>query len=139
MPRRRSTKSRPPGAGRRTGPRPEGDALRVRVAKLREMTVEHGCTEAEAASAQRIADDLEARLRERAGDDAHDEQPDAIVSGDGSVYTILTQTRAAKKWVKDNVDLEPWQWVGGAFFVDHRCVDDIVTAMQDAALVVVVV
>jgi len=52
------------------------------------------------------------------------------------MYLIRPITEIAKQWVKDNVNLEPWQWLGRAFAVDHHCVGDLVEGMIGSGLAV---
>ena len=37
------------------------------------------------------------------------------------MYLITPKSDRAKEWVDENVGLEPWQWLGDSFAVDHHC------------------
>lgn len=52
------------------------------------------------------------------------------------MYLIRPITEIAKQWVRDNVNLEPWQWLGRAFAVDHHYVGDLVEGMMGSGLAV---
>lgn len=62
--------------------------------------------------------------------------PDVEVLDHGSVVMIAPRTAAAREWVEENVQLEGWQWMGGAFACEPRCVDGLVAGMEDAGLTV---
>lgn len=51
---------------------------------------------------------------------------DLIVLNPGeSAVMVLVATEAASAWVEENVELEPWQWVGQAFAVEPRMLDQL--------------
>lgn len=45
------------------------------------------------------------------------------------MYLITPLTDGAREWVKDNVHLESWQWLGHSFAVDHHYIEDLVSGM----------
>jgi hypothetical protein len=51
---------------------------------------------------------------------------DFHISDHGSIITIRPVSEAAHQWLDENVDAEPWQWLGGALCVDPRCARDLV-------------
>jgi hypothetical protein len=59
------------------------------------------------------------------------------VEGGGTLYHVTTKTGKALAWVNDNVPLEPWQWLGGGFGVEHRYIDNLVRGMVDEGDLVV--
>ena len=61
-------------------------------------------------------------------------KPDVRIKGYGSLFLFCPLTKAASKWVKENVSLESWQWIGGEFSVEHRMVENLIQGMQDAGL-----
>lgn len=63
-------------------------------------------------------------------------EPDVRVSGGGSIYMVEPVSETALTWVEENVGLESWQWMGDAFAVEHRYIENLVAGMQDAGLTV---
>ncbi len=52
-----------------------------------------------------------------------------------SIYVFRLITPRAKAWVKENVQLESWQWMGdSSFAVDHRFVEDLAMGMKNAGM-----
>lgn len=62
--------------------------------------------------------------------------PDIIVSDHGSVVMVAPITQDAQTWVAQNVELEPWAWMGGAFAVEPRFLDNLIDGMQGDGLTV---
>lgn len=62
---------------------------------------------------------------------------DVEIVNSGGIYMFELLTEAARQWVKDNVSVESWQWLGGAFAVDHGYALDLAQGMLDAGLRVV--
>lgn len=63
-------------------------------------------------------------------------RPDVEVNDCGSVVMFAPMTAEAQQWVDTNVGLESWQWLGGAFAVEHRYADDLIEGMLNDGLVV---
>lgn len=59
--------------------------------------------------------------------------PDFIVTNAGTTILIRPVTPAAKGWIEDNVETEPWQWLGDSFGCDHRPGWGLVEALEDPA------
>ena len=59
---------------------------------------------------------------------------DVQIRSCGSITQFLLKTPAAKKWVLDNVNIEPWMWMGNALNVDSHYADRLVDGMLDAGL-----
>lgn len=59
---------------------------------------------------------------------------DVEVENHGSVFMFRPRTELAKEWVAAHVQLEDWQWMGGAFAVEHRYAGDLALGMIDAGL-----
>jgi hypothetical protein len=38
--------------------------------------------------------------------------PDVLISNEGTVWVFNPLTPAAKDWFDENVESEPWQWLG---------------------------
>jgi hypothetical protein len=48
-----------------------------------------------------------------------------------SIISIKPVSEAARQWVDENVVSEPWQWFGGALWVDVRCARHLVDEIAD--------
>lgn len=60
---------------------------------------------------------------------------DVRLSGVGSsVVMVEPVSQEAKDWVQENVGLEGWQWMGPAFAVEPRMLDNLIAGMEDAGL-----
>lgn len=60
---------------------------------------------------------------------------DFIVLNQGSVWTFEPVTNAAKEFVKTELPLEGWQWVGNAFGIDARIADRLANELSDEGFV----
>lgn len=49
----------------------------------------------------------------------------------GNLYGITCKTKRARKWVKDNLQTEGWQWLGNTLWIDIRFAEDIVNAISN--------
>lgn len=46
---------------------------------------------------------------------------DVEVTDQGTIVVFTLLSKRARKWVQENVETEPWQWLGDiSFSVDHR-------------------
>lgn len=61
---------------------------------------------------------------------------DFRVSGGGTIYLVEPVSDAAKEWVKENVPLESWQWLGPAFAVEHRYITDLLAGIRGDGLAI---
>lgn len=61
---------------------------------------------------------------------------DVLVSDHGSVVTVAPLTGDARTWVAQNVELEAWAWMGGAFAVEPRYLDNLIDGMVGDGLTV---
>jgi hypothetical protein len=51
------------------------------------------------------------------------------------MYKFTVNTKKAMKWVKENVQLESYQWVSDKdFMVDQRCTHNLVDGLNDSGL-----
>jgi hypothetical protein len=57
--------------------------------------------------------------------------PDFLIADHGSIFTIAPVSEAARQWLDENVASEPWQWLGDALCVDHRCARDLIDQIAD--------
>jgi hypothetical protein len=48
------------------------------------------------------------------------------------MYVVTLKSQQAKEWVEENVGLEPWQWLGNSFIVDHHYIEDLEQGMVGA-------
>ena len=63
--------------------------------------------------------------------------PDIRVHNEGSIFLIEPLTDKAHEWLKDNAEIENWQWLGGKFGVEHRMSAGLVEGMRGDGLIVV--
>lgn len=61
---------------------------------------------------------------------------DVQVLNGGSVVMVKPVTQAAQEWVDEHVVLEDWQWMGGAFAVEPRYLDNLLVGMEIDGLTV---
>ena len=61
---------------------------------------------------------------------------DVRVAHSGSISLVTPLSTAAREWVRDNVETEGWQWLGGALAVEPRYVDNLLHGMEGAGLTV---
>lgn len=54
---------------------------------------------------------------------------------EGSILRITPLSQAAKDWLNEEVEAEPWMWLGPTLCVDWRCGGDILHGMEAAGLV----
>lgn len=52
-----------------------------------------------------------------------------------TLYLLIPISEAAKAWVSENVTVEPYSWLGPNIGVEHRFIEDIVSAMESDGLV----
>ena len=52
------------------------------------------------------------------------------------MYLVTPKSQRAKEWVEENVGLEPWQWLGDSFSVDHHYIQDLEQGMLDAGFTI---
>ena len=55
---------------------------------------------------------------------------DFVVRPHGTVWTFEPQTDTAKGFVRTDLEVQGWQWLGPAFGVDHRLANDLVAALE---------
>lgn len=46
--------------------------------------------------------------------------PDFRITDEGSLVGFKPVSEAALDWITENVESEPWQWMGTYLWVDHR-------------------
>lgn len=64
-------------------------------------------------------------------------QPDVSVANHGTLFTFTPLTERAKEWMEENVQSEPWQWLGNSLTVEHRYAGELANGMVEHGLVVV--
>jgi hypothetical protein len=62
-------------------------------------------------------------------------EPDVITDNFGSIVGITPMTQAARDWLDENCQTEPWQWLGATLNVDTRLAGDILEGMSEAGLI----
>ena len=50
------------------------------------------------------------------------------------MYQVELKTDGASERMKENVNTEPWQWMGSTLVVDHHYIEDLELGMLDAGL-----
>jgi len=63
-------------------------------------------------------------------------EPDVIVDDYGSIVGITPMTPAARKWIDENCQAEPWQWLGLTLHVDYRLADAVLAGMSEDGLTI---
>jgi hypothetical protein len=58
-------------------------------------------------------------------------QTNFLVTDEGTVVFITPVSDSARRWVDENLSLEPWMWMGSGFAIEHRYADDILEAMNE--------
>jgi hypothetical protein len=61
--------------------------------------------------------------------------PDVLIANEGTVFVFCQLTPAAKQWVEENVQSEPYQWLGASLVVETRYAWGLAQGMKDAGLV----
>ena len=61
---------------------------------------------------------------------------DVLIENHGSVALFTPMTPDAHKWVKEHVEIEPWQRIGASIACEPRCLEQLVEGMQQDGLVV---
>ena len=61
---------------------------------------------------------------------------DFEVRDGGTVYTVRPVSKRAGEWTNEHVRLESWQWLGDAFAVEHRYLDDLIDGIRGDGLTV---
>jgi hypothetical protein len=61
---------------------------------------------------------------------------DVLIENHGSVALFTPMTPDAHQWVEENVNVEPWQWMGCSIACEPRCLAELVEGMQESGLVV---
>lgn len=59
---------------------------------------------------------------------------DFLIIYTGSLVGFVPNTAEAQVWTEENVNIEPYQWRGGAFFGEPRYMDDLATAAVEDGL-----
>ena len=49
----------------------------------------------------------------------------------GPMVLLQPVSPAARRWLDENVEAEPWRWVGDALAVDRPAVEELLAAMLD--------
>ena len=60
---------------------------------------------------------------------------DFVLRPHGTVWTFEPKTDAAKGFVRNDLEVQDWQWLGPVFGVDHRLATDLVAALEGEGFV----
>lgn len=58
-------------------------------------------------------------------------KPDFTISNHGNVWGFQPLTPAAHTLCEGAIHIESWQWMGGAFMVDHRMAAALVATLRE--------
>lgn len=61
---------------------------------------------------------------------------DFVVRPHESVWTFEPTTESAKSFVRTDLDVQGWQWLGPAFGVDYRLANDLIAALEAEGFVI---
>jgi hypothetical protein len=61
---------------------------------------------------------------------------DVIVENSSSIVSLTPITPAAREWIKENCQTEPWQWLGPTLNIDTRYAGNILEGMQADGLTI---
>ena len=61
---------------------------------------------------------------------------DVLVENHGSIAMLTPMSPEARKWVDENVQVEPWQRMGASIACEPRSLDTLVEALQEDGFVV---
>jgi hypothetical protein len=68
-------------------------------------------------------------------DHAQTPRADFRLTYHGTITTLTPLTDRCREWVKENVEIEPWQRFGNAIAVEPRYVQQLAIAMIEGGLV----
>lgn len=60
---------------------------------------------------------------------------DFIVRPHGKVLTFEPKTERAESFVRNDLEVRGWQWLGPAICVDHRLAYDLIASLKDGGFV----
>ena len=60
---------------------------------------------------------------------------DFVVRPHGTVWTFEPRTESANRFVRTDLDVQGWQWLGQSFGVDHRLANDLIAALESEGFV----
>lgn len=59
----------------------------------------------------------------------------AYVNGE-TLGRLKPNNEAAKKWLRENIENEPWQWLGNSLYVEHRYIDRIISNIEESGFTI---
>jgi len=59
---------------------------------------------------------------------------DVTIGLEGTLVTFTPETDEARRFFREEVCSEGWQWLGPTLAVDHRLASDLVEAAEEAGL-----
>lgn len=62
-------------------------------------------------------------------------EADFHVRSHGSIWTFEPMTERAKSFVRTDLDVQGWQWLGPALGVDHRLANDLIASLEGEGFV----
>lgn len=61
---------------------------------------------------------------------------DVELNRQGNIILVQCNSQEAKDWVNDNVNLEPFYWMGDSFPCDQHVVQNIINGMEADGLTI---
>lgn len=61
---------------------------------------------------------------------------DVQVDDCGAIFLFTPHTKRGRRWIEQNVEYEPWQWMGPRLAIDHRMAYALVCVMIKDGLIV---
>ena len=61
---------------------------------------------------------------------------DVLIENHGAIALLTPMTPDAHEWIEENLEIEPWQWIGCSIACEPRCLDGIIDGLQENGLVV---
>lgn len=62
--------------------------------------------------------------------------PDVLVRDEGTLWVFNPLTSAAQEWFAENVQSEPWQWLGTSLVVEHRFAIVLIQGIEHAGFAI---
>jgi len=60
--------------------------------------------------------------------------PDVLINNEGTVFGFMPLTPKANCWFNENVETQPWLWLGATCVVEHGFALGLASGIRDAGL-----
>lgn len=61
---------------------------------------------------------------------------DIVIAPNGTLVGFQAKSDAAKEFIDTNVHIEPWQYMGRMFYVDHRPAQSLIEFLEAAGFTI---